>query len=184
MGIIDVVLIGLGLSMDAAAISMTNSMVYKSDKKLKLMPFFFGGFQLFMTLLGCFTGGIFEHFVKKYAGIIAFAILLVIGINMIKESRCKGDNCPVAKLTIYILTAQAVATAIDAFATGISFGFMGNTLSLSIYISSIIIGIITFICTILAMILGKKFGEKLEAKAEMFGGIILILIGTKSLIGF
>ena len=104
MNIFDVFLIGVGLSMDAAAVSMTNSMVYARQKdKLKLMPLFFGGFQFLMTLLGCFAGGVFGSFVEKYAGIIAFIILGIIGINMIREARCTGDSCPVPELTCKIL---------------------------------------------------------------------------------
>ena len=182
MNIFDVFLIGVGLSMDAAAVSMTNSMVYAKQKdKLNLMPLFFGGFQFLMTLLGCFAGGVFGSFVEKYAGIIAFLILGIIGINMIREARCVGDSCPVPVLTYKTLFFQAIATAIDAFAVGVSFG-LGET-HFNLVFAAVLIGITTFLCTILAIFLGKKFGEKLGSKAEIFGGIILIIIGIKSLLG-
>ena len=91
MNLLDVVFIGLGLSMDAAAVSMTNSMVYKkSRKRLWLMPLFFGAFQAFMPLIGYYAGGLFAEYIQKYAGIVAFIILGFIGVNMVREAvKCK-----------------------------------------------------------------------------------------------
>ncbi len=184
MGIFEIFLIGLGLSMDAAAVSMTNSMVYSCQKKkLCLMPFFFGGFQLLLTLAGYFTGNLFADFVERFSGIIAFAILGYIGGKMIYDGiKCDNENrCD--RFTLKILIIQSFATAIDAFAVGVSFGVGENSLSVNIISAVVIIGITTFFCTASAMLLGRKFGDALGPKAEVFGGVILVIIGIKALLG-
>ena len=184
MGILDVFFIGFGLSMDACAVSMTNSMVYTSDrKKLKLMPVFFGAFQAIMPLAGFFAGNLFAGLIEKYAGIVAFVILAIIGANMIREAIKGEEEAKHRELSVKMLAAQAVATSIDAFATGVSFGVVGNALRMNIFAAAGLIGITTFCCSILALLLGKRFGKVLESKAEIFGGIILIVIGIKSLLG-
>jgi len=171
--------------MDAAAVSMTNSMVYSCQKKKLLsMPLFFGGFQLLLTLGGYFAGHIFAEFVDKFSGIIAFAILGYIGGKMVYDGVKGDEESKCDRLTYKILVIQAFATAIDAFAVGVSFGVGENALAVGILLAVSLIGITTFFCTVLAMILGKKFGDALGTKAEVFGGIILILIGIKSLLGF
>lgn len=184
MGYFDIFLIGIGLSMDAAAVSMTNSMVYSCQKKkLWSMPLFFGGFQLLLTLAGYYTGHLFADFVEKFSGIIAFAILGYIGGKMIYDGiKCEGE-CTCGKLTYKILTVQAFATAIDAFAVGVGFGVGESSLLISIFSAVCLIGITTFFCTVIAMFLGRKFGDALGPKAEVFGGIILVLIGLKALFG-
>ncbi len=184
MTIWEIFLIGLGLSMDAAAVSMTNSMVYSGQRKrLILMPLFFGGFQLLLTLGGYFAGNLFSGLVEKYSGIISFVILAYIGGKMIYDG-IKHDDCKCeGTLSLYILTAQAFATAIDAFAMGVSFGMMGGRFEMNIFAASALIGIITFCCSLVAMIIGKKLGDAAGCKAEIFGGVVLVAIGIKSLLG-
>lgn len=180
----EIFLIGLGLSMDAAAVSMTNSMVFLQEKKkLWTMPLFFGSFQLMLTLLGYFTGHLFVGFVEKFSGIIAFAILGYIGGKMVYDGIKNNEESVCDKLTYKILIVQSFATAIDAFAVGVSFGVGENVLAVNILAAVTLIGLTTFCCTIAAMLLGKKFGDALGPKAEVFGGIILVLIGIKSLLG-
>ncbi|MDP4118002.1 MAG: manganese efflux pump MntP family protein [Bacillota bacterium] len=187
MNISDIFLIGLGLSMDAVAVSMTNSMVYQENRKrLRMMPVFFGAFQAIMPILGFFAGSLFAELIKKYSGIITLVILAFIGGNMIREAisgaDSKEDRCVL--LTYKALTAQAVATSIDAFAIGVSFSLMGGGLKINIFWAALLIGCTTAVCSILAILLGKKFGNMLGGKAEIFGGAILIIIGIKAVLGF
>ena len=182
MSTIEVIMIGLGLSMDAVAVSMTNGMVYKDATKSKIvaMPLFFGFFQGFMPLLGYYTGGIFSEILNKYAGILILIILGFIGINMLKEGffpdKEKEDSTTI--LTYKLIFFQAIATSIDAFAVGIGFSAM----NISILPAVCIICITTFLCSFLAIFIGKKFGDLLGKKAEILGGIILIIIATKAVL--
>ena len=184
MGYLEILLIGIGLSMDAAAVSMTNSMVYSCQKKkLRTMPLFFGGFQLLLTLAGYLAGHLFVSVDEKFSGIIAFVILGYIGGKMIYDGFKGDDENKCERLTYKILIVQAFATAIDAFAVGVGFGVGEKSLAVNIFVAVSLIGITTFLCTVLAMFLGKKFGDALGPKAEIFGGIILVLIGLYSLLG-
>ena len=180
MSTIEIIMIGLCLSMDAAAVSMTNGMVYKNATKSKIiaMPLFFGFFQGFMPLLGYYTGGIFSEISNKYAGILILIILGFIGANMLKEGffpdKEKEDSTTI--LTYKLIFFQAIATSIDAFAVGIGFSAM----NISILPTVCIICITTFLCSLLAIFIGKKFGDLLGKKAEILGGIILIIIAIKA----
>jgi len=182
MNILEIILIGIGLSMDAVAVSMTNGMVYKNTTKAKLlaMPLFFGFFQGFMPVIGYYAGGIFSEFITKYAGIFVLIILGFIGSNMMKEglSSDKDENDSNASLTFKLLLFQAIATSIDAFAVGIGFSAM----NVNILSSTLIIGTTTAICSLIAIFIGKKFGNLLGKKAEIFGGIILIIIAVKAIL--
>ncbi len=182
MSIVEILIIGLCLSMDAVAVSMTNSMIYSADKeKFKAMPLFFGVFQAGMPLLGFYTGSFFSDFIDKYSGIISFLILGFIGGKMVYEAiSSKDDEKKIAPVLTYkVLIVQAIATSIDAFAVGVT--FVGK--DFNIFFAVALIGITTVVCSILAILLGKKFGDMLEGKAEVFGGIVLILIGIKALLG-
>lgn len=181
MSTIEIIMIGLGLSMDAVAVSMTNGMVYKDATKSKIiaMPLFFGLFQGFMPLLGYYTGGMFSEILSKYAGILILIILGFIGANMLKEGffPCKEDD-DTTTLTYKLIFFQAIATSIDAFAVGIGF----NAMNISILPAVCIICITTFLCSFLAIFIGKKFGDLLGKKAEILGGVILIIIATKGVL--
>lgn len=182
MTVVEVILIGIALSMDAVAVSMSNAMVYSTEKikKLASMPVFFGVFQALMPLLGFFAGGIFSDFISKYSGGVILIILGFIGIKMIKEGIEHKDDekCIEKNLTYKMIFWQAVATSIDAFAVGV--GFAAG--AAEIYSSVIIIGITTFILSMCAVFSGRRFGDMLGSKAEILGGIILVCIGIKAIL--
>lgn len=180
MSLFEIMLIGVGLSMDAVAVSMTNGMVYKNMKASKkmLMPVYFGFFQFLMPIVGFYVGGIFAEVITKYAGIVVFIILGFVGGKMIKDGiqGLDEDENGVA-LTHKILFFQAIATSIDAFAVGIGFKAMNS----NILSTSLLIGITTFVLSTVAIKVGKKFGTIFENKATIMGGVILVIIGLKSL---
>lgn len=180
MNILEIILIGIGLSMDAVAVSMTNGMVYKNMTKGKeiSMPIFFGLFQGIMPLLGFYAGSLFTVFISRYSGITTLIILGLIGGKMIKDSFEHEDARKDLKLTYRVLLFQAFATSIDAFAVGVSFCATGANIQLA----APIIAITTLICSMLAILIGKQFGNMLGSKAQLFGGVILILIGIKSIL--
>lgn len=179
MSFIEIILIGIALSMDAFAVSVAASMSYNDLTKAKKlsMPVAFGLFQGIMPILGYYLGSLFSSFIEKYAGVISLVILGVIGINMIRESFAPEAEREHKTLTIRVLLIQAVATSIDAFAVGVSFAAHGA----KIYISSLIIAVTTFLLSLAAVALGEKAGKKLGGRAEIIGGIILIIIGVKAL---
>lgn len=182
MSFLEVFLIGVGLSMDAVAVSMTNGMVYRGAgiKKLLVMPVFFGIFQAVMPLLGYYAGNLFAAFIQKYSGIVILAILGIIGAKMIKDGFCHGqEEYSVKKtLTYKILFMQAVATSIDAFAVGVGFA-AGNVF---VFSAVTVIGVITMLLSLCAAFAGRRFGNVLGAKAEVFGGAVLIAIGIKAVL--
>ena len=176
----EIILIGIALSMDAFAVTLSSSMVYPSLTKGKRlsMPIAFGFFQGIMPILGFYLGSMFSEFINRYSGIIACAILVIIGGNMIKEG-LHPDEATEKNFSLGVLLLQAIATSIDAFAVGVGFAALGY----EIFLSSVIIAISTFLITLIALGLGKYAGEKLGDKSVIAGGIVLILIGLKALIG-
>jgi len=181
MNLTEIIMIGIGLSMDAVAVSLTNGMVYRigHDKKF-MMPVFFGIFQGLMHLLGYFTGELFAEWLTRYSGLIIFLILGFLGAKMLKEgvSNEKEEQKEQTKMTYGILFMQAIATSIDAFAVGIAF----CAKCIPIWSSAGIICLTTFICSMIAVLLGKKFGKLLGKRAEIFGGAILILLALKAIL--
>lgn len=183
MGTIELILIAISLSMDAFAVSVCKGLATK-----KLLPkhyitcgLWFGGFQALMPTIGYFLGSTFEQYITSLDHWIAFILLLVIGINMIKESfdDCENDaNDSFAAKTMLIM---AIATSIDALAVGITFAFMIKNLPYLIFAVSAI-GITTFTLSAVGIKIGNIFGTKYKSKAELVGGIILILIGVKLLL--
>lgn len=183
MTITELILMGIGLSMDAVAVSMTNGMVYKNTSKGKLaaQPMGFGAMQGLMPLLGgILAGGLFAETIAAYGGIIIFAILGVIGFKMVKDGIAthKEEVCIRPAMTYKLLFFQGIATSVDAFAVGIGLKLLGVDLPSA----AVIIAVTTFTLVIAAMLIGKKFGDYLGYKAEILGGIILILIGIKAII--
>lgn len=179
MGIIEVLLIGIGLAMDAFAVSICKGLSIKelSIKKMVIIGLYFGAFQAIMPTIGFFLGKSFENFVIAIDHWIAFVLLLFIGLNMIKEvfNNSEQTDDDISFKTMIIL---AIATSIDALAVGITFAF----LRVNVLLSVIIIGVVTFALSIIGCMIGNKFGNKFEKKAKLLGGIILIVIGTKILI--
>lgn len=182
MGLIDVFFIGIGLSMDAFAVSICKGLKMKviDLKQALVIAVFFGGFQALMPLIGYGLSVNFVDYINKYSHWVAFALLLIIGINMIRESaEDECEECGNSRLDIKELFMLAVATSIDALAVGITFGTMGDKMNTSIATSVIMIGITTFIIALGGVVIGNIFGAKYKSKAEIAGGVILILIGIK-----
>ena len=180
MELISILLIGVGLAMDAFAVAVCKGLSMKKLewKKAIIIALYFGAFQALMPVIGYFLGTAFEDLVIKIDHWIAFILLGIIGINMIKEAfenDCENANDKVDFKTMIVL---AIATSIDALAVGISL----SVLNVNIYLSILLIGVITFILSIFGVKIGNIFGDKYERKAEIVGGIILILMGLKILI--
>ncbi len=181
MSILEIILIGAGLAMDASAVCLSAGLVYCDlTRRQKLsMPLAFAVFQGLMPVAGYFLGSLFADAVDAYSGIISFIILGVIGVGMIKEAFSSEEECPRKRLTVKILLIQAVATSIDAFAVGVGFAVSGA----EVFSSAAIIAAVTFVCSLIAVFIGSKAGKFLGRKAQVLGGAILILIGLKALLG-
>lgn len=189
MSFFSIFMTGIGLSMDAFAVSLAKGICLKENElKYSLrVSLFFGGFQALMPLLGWWVGRYFESYIKSFDHWIAFILLAIIGgkmlIEAIKELKSTEDTeiaaeCERDEFSYKKLTILAIATSIDALAVGVSFAF----LSVSIIPSITIIGITTFVLSFFAVFLGKKLGEYMQSYAEIIGGVILIGIGIKILI--
>ncbi len=185
MTLIDIFLIGTGLSMDAFAVAVCKGLCMKriNYKHTLIIALFFGGFQALMPLLGFYLGTFFESYITKCDHWIAFVLLLYIGGKMAWDAIKDEDEeivCPAdAVLDIKELVLMAVATSIDALAVGITFAFYKDT---NIFLNITIIGITTFVLSFMGVAIGNKFGTKFKRKAEISGGIILVLIGLKILL--
>lgn len=184
MSMLSVFMIALGLSMDACAVSLAKGITLRKNviRYGVIFGVAFGGFQGLMPLIGWWAGTYFESLITSVDHWIAFILLGIIGVNMIRESREEKEGGEKAADTEFIpgkeILVMAVATSIDALAVGISFAF----LQVSIVPAVCLIGITTFVMSFAAVVLGNKIGGKLGKYAELTGGIILILIGTKILI--
>ena len=173
MSVISVLMIGLGLAMDALAVSITIGINSNKKSKIKMAfkaGLFFGVFQAIMPFIGWAVGRNFTKYIEMMDHWIAFILLAIIGGKMIYEEEKIYSN-----KTLLIL---AIATSIDALAVGISFAF----LNVNILSSILIIGVVTAILSFIAVYIGEKLGEMFKSRAEIFGGIVLILIGLKILI--
>lgn len=181
MDIITLFGIGVGLSMDALAISIANGAAIKQFrfKHAFLIAFAFGFAQFLMPLIGWSLGSAFLKILQNYDHWIAFLLLAFVGGKMLKESRNLDDSNEFKScLHIPTLIAMSIATSIDALAVGFSFA----CLKISIALPIIIIGLTTFSICLLGVYLGKMVGHLLEKKLEIVGGLVLIVIGTRILI--
>lgn len=180
MGVLEILLLGVGLAMDAFAVSICKGLSMKKMnwKNAVIIALYFGVFQALMPLIGYFLGVTFESLVTTFDHWIAFILLSLIGGKMIKESFDSEDDKKNDKVDFKTMVVLAVATSIDALAVGITFAFFDVNLMLAI--SSI--GIITFIISILGVKIGNRFGDKYQSKAELMGGVILVLLGIKILL--
>ena len=196
MGLLEILMLGMALATDAFSVTISNTFAFDDHRfsRLMRMPLFFGLFQFGMPLAGYFVGGIAAELIEKYAGMVSLVILGFIGSNMLysgykalKEDASEEDEEEVQQgaqqsattLSYGKLLFQAVATAIDAFAVGVSF----RAHSVDILVASALFGIITAILCTIALFIGKKLGSLLGDRAEMVGGIVLILIGLKAFFG-
>lgn len=176
MSLVEIIFISIGVAMDAFAVAICKGLAIKKVnlKKAFIIGLYFGIFQAVMPVLGYLLGTTFKDLILKIDHWIALLLLSSIGINMIKESFEK-DNSYNESLDVSTMLILSISTSIDALAAGITFA----CLKVNIFIPATIIGIITCIISIIGAIIGNRFGNKLEAKAEIFGGIILILLGIK-----
>lgn len=180
MGLIELFILALGLSMDAFAVSICKGLsVQKLEPKHCLIcGVYFGGFQALMPLIGWALGIRFQSMITNVDHWIAFILLAVIGVNMIKESFGGEEECPDASFGFKTMLTLAVATSIDALAVGVTFAF----LDVSIAPAVTLIGLTTFVCSAVGVKIGNVFGNRFQAKAELLGGAVLIAIGLKILI--
>ena len=181
MSIIEIALIGVGLAMDAFAVSICKGLAMRrmNYKKAIIIAAFFGVFQALMPALGYDLGTTFANKIAAIDHWIAFILLALIGANMIKEALSSDDDeCQDDSLRLGDLIMLSIATSIDALAVGITFAFFNVSLLLSVSM----IGIITFIICVIGVKVGNVFGEKYKSKAELAGGLILIVMGAKILI--
>ena len=179
MDLLTLFLLAVGLSMDAFAVSICKGLAMKkiTFKQAAIVGLWFGGFQALMPTLGFFLGTTFADLVNAVADWIAFALLALIGANMIKEALSKEEEEADASVSFKKMFILAVATSIDAFAVGVSFAFM--EIGTMIIPAVLFIGIITFILSMIGVKVGNVFGTKYKSKAEFAGGVILILLGVK-----
>ena len=179
MGILELLLIAVGLSMDAFAVSVCKGLsVRKLEVKHALLAgLYFGGFQFLMPVIGWLLGVRFQALIESVDHWIAFSLLVVIGLSMVRESRSKSEelNDDFGFKTMLLL---AIATSIDALAVGVTFAF----LQVNILPASGMIGVTTFLLSALGIYVGSVFGARFKSGAELAGGLILVLIGLKILL--
>lgn len=183
MGFLEVFLIGIGLSADAFSVAVCKGLNMRrlNLKHGYIIALFFGGFQAIMPLIGYLLGTNFAEHIEQFDHWIAFVLLDFIGGKMAIEAIREKDEDETEKtdvLKIGELTVMAVATSIDALAVGITFAF----LKVNILLSVLLIGVTTFALSLAGVLLGNRFGARYKSKAELAGGIILILIGVKILL--
>lgn len=179
MAFFDLILIAFGVAMDAFAVSIGKGLSMKKMeyKNVIIVGLYFGIFQAIMPAIGYFLGINFESFITSIDHWIAFILLSIIGINMIRECLRNQDENISDSFEFKTMMPLAIATSIDALAIGVTFAF----LRINIVTSTLLIGVITALTSMLGVVVGKKFGDKFEKKAQILGGVILILIGTKIL---
>lgn len=180
MGAIEILLISIGLAMDAFAVSVCKGLAMKkmSWKKAIIIGLYFGAFQAIMPTIGFSLGTTFERFITNVDHWIAFILLVGIGINMVKEAFNKESENRNDNVDVKTMLVLSIATSIDALAIGITFA----CLKIHIVMPVITIGLITFIISVIGVKIGNRFGNKYEKKAEIMGGVILILLGIKILL--
>ena len=180
MGIIELFILAVGLSMDAFAVSVCKglSLGKIKIKHMCIAGLWFGGFQALMPLIGYLLGSNFSELVAKYDHWIAFVLLALIGGNMIKEALGKEEDSMDNSMGFKAMLLLAIATSIDALAVGVTFAF----LDVSIVPAISFIGVVTFVLSAIGVKAGSLFGYKYKSKAELCGGIILILLGIKILL--
>lgn len=178
MGLIELLILAIGLSMDAFAVSICKGLSVKKVlfKHMFITALWFGGFQALMPLIGYFLGSAFEAYVTTIDHYIAFVLLGAIGVNMIKESFSTEEKNSDGGFGFKVMLIMAVATSIDALAVGITFALLPDV---DIIAAVSFIGVITFTLSAIGVKLGNVFGAKYKSKAEFSGGVILILLGTK-----
>lgn len=181
MGLVELFILAVGLSMDAFAVSVCKGLAMRECnlRKALVCGVWFGGFQALMPTIGYLLGYQFKGYITAIDHWIAFALLAFIGGNMIREARAGKEEEADASLDVKTMFLLAVATSIDALAVGITFAFLPNT-NLPAAVS--FIGVITLLLSTAGVKVGNVFGMRYKAKAEFVGGVILVLLGLKILL--
>ena len=186
MSVLDIFLLGVGLSMDAFAVSICKGLAMRqvNKKQMLVIALFFGGFQALMPLIGWLVGSTFAKKIVAFDHWIAFILLLYVGGKMVIDAIKEWKDIDIVDqmdppLDIKELFVLAIATSIDALTCGVTFSFEEN---FNILKAILIIGVTTFVLSSIAVYVGNIFGDKYKAKAQLAGGIILILLGTKILL--
>lgn len=181
MPLLSALLLGVGLSMDAFAVSVCKGLAV-GKVKLKHMAIagaWFGGFQALMPLIGYYLGSFFHIYIEKADHWVAFLLLALIGANMLRGAFSKEESKPAdASFGFRVMLVMAVATSIDALAAGIALAMEEGS---GVFVSVACIGVITFLFSAAGVKVGSVFGERYRSRAEAAGGVILILLGTKIL---
>lgn len=180
MGIVEILLLAVGLSMDAFAVSVCKglSMRTSSLRAGVICGAWFGGFQALMPLIGFFLGTMFAGVISSFDHWVAFGLLVIIGLNMLKEAFSKEEEQTDGDLSPRTMFVMAVATSIDALAMGVTFAF----LQVNIAFAVLFIGVTTFVLSAVGLKIGNIFGARFKTLAERFGGAVLILMGVKILL--
>lgn len=180
MGIAELLLIGIGVSMDAFAVSIGKGLSIPCIRwrHALITGFWFGIFQAIMPLLGYFLGATFSGYIQSIDHWIAFVLLVAIGVNMVRESRDAGCDLVDSSFRAKRMLPLAVATSVDALAVGVTFAF----LQVKILPAVALIGTTTFVICVAGVKIGAAFGKKFSSKAEFAGGLVLIFMGTKILL--
>lgn len=181
MGLGELFLLAIGLSMDAFAVSICKGLASKKAglREMGSCGIWFGGFQALMPLIGFFLGTLFSAAIEAFDHWIAFGLLALIGINMLREAFSNEEDESNGDFGFKTMFVMAIATSIDALAVGVSMALAGNV---NIWIAITLIGVITFFTSALGVKIGNIFGDRFEKKAEIAGGVILILLGFKILL--
>ena len=181
MGILELFITAVALSMDAFAVAMCKGLATPQlkIKHMLLAGIWFGGFQALMPLIGYFLGGTFGKYITAYDHWIAFGLLAFLGGKMIHEALSAGDEPANGSFAVREMFLMAVATSIDALAVGVTFALLPDV---NIAWAVIFIGVLTFGFSAVGVKLGNIFGERFKSKAELSGGIILCLMGIKILL--
>ena len=183
MGFLELVLLAVGLSMDAFAVSICKGLSMKKAgiKEGCICGAWFGGFQALMPLIGFFLGTLFADAIVSFDHWVAFGLLAIIGINMLKEAFSKEEECENCgcDLSFKNMLVMAIATSIDALAVGISLAMAGNV---NIWMAALFIGMCTCGFSAAGVQIGNVFGSRYEKKSQLAGGLILVIIGLKILL--
>lgn len=185
MGLAEIVLLGVALSADAFAVTISNMFAYPDEPRSRqaLMPLLFGLFQGLMPAAGYLAGSLAAEIIERYAGIVTLVILGFIGGNMIREGVSallghgeEDEDTGGTKLTVAKLLFQAVATAIDAFAVGVTL----RAEAVSIAFAAPVIGVTTALLCVVALVIGRRLGQVLGDRAQVAGGAVLVFIGLRA----
>ena len=183
MGFFELFILAIGLSMDACAVSICKGLSMKKAgmREGAICGIWFGGFQALMPLIGFFLGTLFAGAIEAFDHWVAFGLLVIIGINMLKEA-FESDECECCgcdDLSVKKMFVMAVATSIDALAVGVSLAMAGGV---NIFLAVVLIGVVTFALSAAGVKIGNVFGSRFEKKAQIAGGCILIILGVKILL--